>query len=59
MDINRDLDAKTLTINQFKYVRKILADYGLKNYSSINIPINPRLILTPANPLFIPTPKKY
>ena len=59
INISRDLDVKTLTISQFKYVRKILVDYGLKNYSSVNIPINPRLILTPANPSFIPTPKEH
>ena len=41
IDINRNLDAKTFTISEFKYVRKILVDYDLKNYSSVNIPIDP------------------
>ena len=59
IDISRDLDAKTLTISQFKYVRKILVDYDLENYSSVNIFIDPGLILIPANPSFILTPKEH
>ena len=59
MDISRDLDAKTLTISQFKYVRKILADHGLENCSSVSTPMDPGLILTPADPSFIPTPEEH
>ena len=59
IDISRDLDAKTLTVSQFKYVRKILADHGFKNCSSVSTPIDPGLILTPANPSFILTPKEH
>ena len=59
INISKDLDVKTLTISQFKYIRKILADHGFKNYSSLSISINPGLILTSVNPLFILAPKEY
>ena len=59
IDISRDLDAKTLTVSQFKYVRKILVDYGFENYSSVSIFINSGLIFIPADPSFILIPKEY
>ena len=49
MEVDVDLNKKTISLRQSTYLKKILRRYGMSNYKPVKIPISPRVAnsLTP------------
>lgn len=50
MDLERDLEKRTITLHQDKYAEAMLEEYGMKDFLPCKRPVVPNTHLTPASP---------